>query len=86
MISEFFMLFYRFFGGRILAYTIRPVMLKYSDNRSFTRAVLNLAITEVIMENFKLIGEWLEEKGLHLKPTFSCALRNICIEFKKTTA
>lgn len=61
-------------------------MLKYSDNRSFTHAVLILAITEVIMENFKFIGEWLEERGLHLKPTFSCALRDMCLEFKKTTA
>lgn len=38
------------------------------------------------MENFKLIGEWLNERGLHLKPAFSCALRGMCKEFKKTTA
>lgn len=38
------------------------------------------------MENFKLIGKWLNERGLCLKPTFSCALRDMCKEFKKTTA
>ena len=38
------------------------------------------------MENFKLIGEWLNERGLGLKPSFSFALRDMCKEFKKTTA
>lgn len=38
------------------------------------------------MENYKFIGEWLEERGLRLKPKFSCALRERCKEFKKTIA
>lgn len=37
------------------------------------------------MENFKFIGEWLNEKGLRLKPSFSENLRNMCLEFKKTS-
>lgn len=36
------------------------------------------------MENFKFIGEWLNEKGLQLKPAFSDTLRNMCMEYKKT--
>lgn len=38
------------------------------------------------MENFKFIGEWLKERGLELQPKFSCLLRGMCREFKKTTA
>lgn len=35
------------------------------------------------MENFKFIGEWLKQRGLILKPTFSRVLRDMCWEFKK---
>lgn len=38
------------------------------------------------MENYKFIGEWLRERGLELKPKFSCLLREMCREFKKTIA
>lgn len=38
------------------------------------------------MENYKFIGEWLRERGLELKPKFSCLLREMCKEFKKTIA
>lgn len=37
------------------------------------------------MENFKFIWEWLNEKGIELKPAFSENLRDMCLEFKKTT-
>lgn len=49
-------------------------------------AVLFLAVTEVVMKNYKFIGEWLKERGLQLKPNFSRILRDMCWEFKKTTA
>lgn len=38
------------------------------------------------MENFKFINEWLNEKGIKLKPAFSENLRDMCFEFKKTIA
>ncbi len=38
------------------------------------------------MENFKFIGEWLNEKGIKLKPAFSENLHDMCREFKKTNA
>lgn len=76
---------YRFFNVSMLSYTIRLVMLKYSDNRISKRGA-GFSLTEVIMENYKFIGEWLKERGLELQPKFSCKLREICREFKKTPA
>ncbi len=35
------------------------------------------------MENFKFIGEWLNEKGVKLNPAFSENLHYMCCEFKK---